>query len=109
MAKKGPWTEAETQFLRDNFGKLTNNDIAEQLDRKPISVCGAAYRLGLIKKKRKYRKAVDEVPEVNVMDALQTCHNALEPLAPGERTRVINAVRILLDMVKPAAEHPAAQ
>lgn len=47
MNKRRMWTAAERQFVRDNAGKLTAQQIADQLNRSRQAVCAQANRWGL--------------------------------------------------------------
>ncbi len=50
MAKK--WTEKEEKFLRDNFEKMRNNELAEKLDVSIDSIESKLRRLKLKRGKR---------------------------------------------------------
>jgi len=60
MAKR-EWTDEDIRFLRENFGKLTNSDIAERLDRKVIAIYSKARGLGLIEPKKKPKKSAKKI------------------------------------------------
>ncbi len=63
---KKPWTEAQIEALRENFGKLTNNDLAERLGRPVVAIYSKARSLRLIEykkpRRKKPKKAVIEAP-----------------------------------------------
>lgn len=43
-----PWTASEILFLKRNYKKMTVNDLAEALERTPLSIRGKAYYEGII-------------------------------------------------------------
>jgi hypothetical protein len=49
---KGLWTKDDVQFLRDNYLKLTNMELAKALHKKRTSTRVKLQQLGLIREKR---------------------------------------------------------
>ena len=109
MAKR-ELTEQEIEFLRANFGTLTNRDIATRLGIHIMQVIGQARRLKLITDKphKKRQKTTAVEPEYTVMDGVHNCYEALIPLAPSEQIRALNATIQLLGVAKTGPQ-PAAK
>lgn len=47
VVKKGKWEEWELEYLRDNYGKITSNEIAKKINRTKSAVQLKANRSGL--------------------------------------------------------------
>ncbi len=117
MARK--WTEAEDQIIRDNYGTLTNRDIAEEIgDCIPLQVFRRAIKLGLEAEPSKSSKRPASQPSpVNggrsqkpakrtralvepEIEAMQGMMDLLLPLEQGAQKRVMLYVNARLNVFK---------
>lgn len=58
--KKPEWTNAEKEFLRSNYKKLSVKEIANQLDRTVVSIKNTASRMGLGSRENKLWNSEEE-------------------------------------------------
>ncbi len=83
------WTEHEDQFLRENYGVLSQRMIAEHLSRTVATVGWRAGKLGLTRQNRRRRTTTDGVPlallpELTGSSLSVTSDGAIEAIDSGE-------------------------
>lgn len=66
VGKCVPWTEAEKEYVRQNYGRLKIRQIAEKLNRPDSSVCSVALRLGL-ERLRPHTRALWTEDEISLL------------------------------------------
>lgn len=105
--KRKYWTEAELEFLRENYPNMETEDIARKLGRTRQAVWIKAHKLGL----RKYRKwTTEEVdkawkmwvdnPEITYQDIANRME--FETSASNVGWHIRNAIRKELENVSTA-------
>lgn len=114
--KKTVWTAEDDEFLRRNYGKLTNSDLSEQMEANFMAIRQRAIKLGLEERPtrnsgsgRAARAAARPERRSNTLvepeyRAMQTVFDALEPLDSLARARVlrnVNSRLMILTTKKP--------
>ena len=96
------WTEADEQFLRENFRTMTAADMAETLGRKSQDVANKCFRMRLTKRQQIVKVASAEcikkterhpvIPGPRIVPGVVICTDETPPDRSEELAKLIAAV-----------------
>jgi len=84
--KRKPWTQADDEFIQNNYQTMKNRQLGERLDRTESAVWARLNKLQLKRcpQDAANRKIKHELPNRDLGDSLPVSHRVEEMMSPGE-------------------------